>query len=236
MTQPLRWGFGLSPDALPLLRRLLAAGLLDRLALPPNDDHWPSGGLPAFLAEEWPRSSTFVAVGACGAITRLIAPLLNHKSSDPAVVVLDPAGRFAVPLLGGHAAGGEALAQAIAAGKVTAAEIAGSFAGGLLGFLGSVVGGVFDAVTCVVFAFYLSADNPRLRIDQLMAYSWKILLPLVLVQVLVNGFVLVYGLPLIVLTIAGLAGIGVLVWLTERSVRTPRVAPAALAMQSEAAS
>ena len=115
MTQPLRWGFGLSPDALPLLRRLLAAGLLDRLALPPNDDHWPSGGLPTFLAEEWPRSSAFVAVGACGAITRLVAPVLNHKSSDPAVVVLDPAGRFAVPLLGGHAAGGEALAQAIAA-------------------------------------------------------------------------------------------------------------------------
>ncbi|MFM7652499.1 MAG: precorrin-3B C(17)-methyltransferase [Vulcanococcus sp.] len=115
MTQPLRWGFGLSPDALPLLRRLLAAGLLDRLALPPHDDHWPSGGLPGFLAEEWPRSSAFVAVGACGAITRLIAPLLGHKSSDPAVVALDPAGRYAVPMLGGHAAGGDVLAQAIAA-------------------------------------------------------------------------------------------------------------------------
>lgn len=43
------------------------------------------------------------------------------------------------------------------------ASIASSFAGGLLGFLGSVVGGIFDAVTVVVFAFYLSADNPRLR-------------------------------------------------------------------------
>ena len=115
MTQPLRWGFGLSSDALPLLRRLLAAGLLDRLALPPHDAGWPSGGLPAFLAEAWPRSSALVAVGACGAVTRLIAPLLSHKDSDPAVVVLDPAGRFAVPLLGGHGAGGEALAQAIAA-------------------------------------------------------------------------------------------------------------------------
>ena len=115
MTQPLRWGFGLSPDSLPLLRRLLAAGLLDRLALPPHDDHWPSGALPGFLAEEWPRCSAFVAVGACGAITRLIAPLLGPKGSDPAVVVLDPAGRHAVPLLGGHGAGGEALALAIAA-------------------------------------------------------------------------------------------------------------------------
>ena len=126
MTQTLRWGFGLSPDALPLLRRLLAAGLIDRLALPPDEDHWPSGGLPAFLAEEWPRSAAFVAVGACGAITRLIAPQLGHKSRDPAVVVLDPAGRFAVPLLGGHAAGGEALAQAIAAALAGEAVLTGS--------------------------------------------------------------------------------------------------------------
>jgi cobalt-precorrin 5A hydrolase/precorrin-3B C17-methyltransferase len=126
MTQTLRWGFGLSPDALPLLRRLLAAGLIDRLALPPQGDHWPSGGLPTFLAEEWPRSAAFVAVGACGAITRLIAPQLGHKSCDPAVVVLDPAGRFAVPLLGGHAAGGEALAQAIAAALAGEAVLTGS--------------------------------------------------------------------------------------------------------------
>jgi len=126
MTQTLRWGFGLSPDALPLLRRLLAAGLIDRLALPPEEDHWPSGGLPTFLAEEWPRSAAFVAVGACGAITRLIAPQLGHKSRDPAVVVLDPAGRFAVPLLGGHAAGGEALAQAIAAALAGEAVLTGS--------------------------------------------------------------------------------------------------------------
>ena len=49
----------------------------------------------------------------------------------------------------------------ITPGKI--AEVAGSFAGGLLGLLGSVVGGIFDAVTVVVFAFYLSADNARMR-------------------------------------------------------------------------
>ena len=43
------------------------------------------------------------------------------------------------------------------------AELASSFAGGVLGLLGSVVGGIFDAVTVVVFTFYLSADGPRLR-------------------------------------------------------------------------
>jgi hypothetical protein len=34
MNQRLSWGFALSADALPLLRRLLAAGLIDRIALP----------------------------------------------------------------------------------------------------------------------------------------------------------------------------------------------------------
>ncbi len=36
---------------------------------------------------------------------------------------------------------------------------------------------------------------PRLRIDQLMAFSWKILLPFAIVQVLANGIILAYGGP-----------------------------------------
>ena len=115
MSQPPRWGFSLGPASVPLLRQLLTAGLIERLALPPDGEHWQAGELASLLEQEWPRSRAFVAVGACGAVTRLIAPLLAGKAQDPAVVVLDPAGRYAVPLLGGHHAGGEALAQAIAA-------------------------------------------------------------------------------------------------------------------------
>ena len=115
MSQQPSWGFSLGPASVPLLRRLLTAGLIDRLALPPQNDHWTTEELSTLLREEWPRSRAFVSVGACGAITRLIAPLLTGKADDPAVVVLDPAGHFAVPLLGGHQAGGEALARSIAA-------------------------------------------------------------------------------------------------------------------------
>lgn len=39
----LRWGFGLGGAGLPLLRRLLAAGLIDRIALPPQ----PGEGISA---------------------------------------------------------------------------------------------------------------------------------------------------------------------------------------------
>ena len=130
MSQRLRWGFALSSNALPLLRRLLNAGLIDRIALPPNSSDtasvWSSRGVAELLSAEWQQSSAFVAVGACGAITRLIAPLLGHKSEDPAVVVLDPQGRFAIPLLGGHAAGGEALSEQIAALLGGAAVLTGA--------------------------------------------------------------------------------------------------------------
>ncbi len=36
---------------------------------------------------------------------------------------------------------------------------------------------------------------PRLRIDQLMSFSWKVLLPFAIVQVLANGIILAYGGP-----------------------------------------
>jgi len=68
-----------------------------------------------WLAQEWDRASAVVAVGACGLVTRLIAPLLRGKELDPAVVVLDPQGQFAVPLLGGHLAGADQLSREIAA-------------------------------------------------------------------------------------------------------------------------
>jgi len=115
MSERLSWGLSLSHHALPLLRQLLERGLIDRIASPADGVAWQGGDLQGFLASEWPRSRAFVAIGACGAITRLIAPLLEGKQHDPAVVVADPQGRFAIPLLGGHGAGAEALAQAVAA-------------------------------------------------------------------------------------------------------------------------
>ncbi|MDN5382342.1 MULTISPECIES: precorrin-3B C(17)-methyltransferase [Streptomyces] len=57
---------------------------------------------------------------ATGAVVRLIAPLLDEKASDPGVVCVDEAGRFAVSLVGGH--GGGANELAVAVGEVLGAE------------------------------------------------------------------------------------------------------------------
>src|SRR6266536_241441 len=52
---------------------------------------------------------------AVGATVRLLAPLLTTKHDDPAVVCVDEALRFAVPVLGAHSGGGNELARRVAA-------------------------------------------------------------------------------------------------------------------------
>ena len=102
---------GFSPSAEAVLRQLEQGGLT-------TETHraWEGNGESGpWLAERWGRVSAVVAVGACGLVTRLIAPLLAGKASDPAVVVLDSQARYTIPLLGGHGAGGEGLAHRIAA-------------------------------------------------------------------------------------------------------------------------
>ena len=47
---------------------------------------------------------------ALGIVVRLAGPLAVDKRRDPAVVVVDDAGRFAISVLGGHGAGANELA------------------------------------------------------------------------------------------------------------------------------
>jgi cobalt-precorrin 5A hydrolase len=55
-----------------------------------------------------------VAIVSLGAVVRLIAPHLQAKETDPAVVVVDEAGRFVIPVLSGHLGGANALAGHLA--------------------------------------------------------------------------------------------------------------------------
>jgi len=69
--------------------------------------------LPALLSAHWTSYDGFIFCLASGAVVRLIAPLLKDKQSDPAVVVLDPSGQFAISLCGGHQGGGDRLTRRI---------------------------------------------------------------------------------------------------------------------------
>jgi cobalt-precorrin 5A hydrolase len=60
------------------------------------------------------QRSQWVLIMATGIATRFVDGLLRDKHQDPAVVVLDEAGRFAVALVGGHEGGANALAYRVA--------------------------------------------------------------------------------------------------------------------------
>ncbi len=63
------------------------------------------------IAELWHDYDGFVFIMATGIVVRVIAGLLESKEIDPAVVVMDDAGRFAIPLLSGHLGGANELAE-----------------------------------------------------------------------------------------------------------------------------
>lgn len=72
-------------------------------------------GIAAALATAWSRHDGLVCIMAAGIVVRALAPLLEDKERDPAVVVVDERGRHAVSLLSGHLGGGNQLARRVAA-------------------------------------------------------------------------------------------------------------------------
>lgn len=70
--------------------------------------------LAQFTQTAFESSDALLFVGAVGIAVRAVAPHLNSKASDPAVLSVDELGRFVIPLAGGHIGGGNRLAERIA--------------------------------------------------------------------------------------------------------------------------
>lgn len=62
----------------------------------------------------WKQYDGFVFIMATGIVVRMIAPHLISKAVDPAIVVIDDAGCFAISLLSGHLGGANELAKSCA--------------------------------------------------------------------------------------------------------------------------
>lgn len=90
--------------------------------------------LKEWTGQMFAAAEAILFIGAAGIAVRSIAPYLEHKTKDPAVVVMDEKGIFAISLLSGHIGGANELAGTLAnlTGAIpvitTATDVNGRFA------------------------------------------------------------------------------------------------------------
>lgn len=66
------------------------------------------------LNERFSKFDQHIGIFSVGIATRLLAPLLQDKRTDPGVICVDEAGQFVVPVLSGHRGGANEIAQKVA--------------------------------------------------------------------------------------------------------------------------
>ncbi len=89
--------------------------LVKALAARHPGDIYPKEHFKEHLQKAFVTYDSLVCVMAAGIVVRILAPLIEHKTSDPAVVVLDQKGQYVISLLSGHLGGANDLARELAA-------------------------------------------------------------------------------------------------------------------------
>ncbi len=67
------------------------------------------------VGNEWKNFDAFIFIGAMGICVRTIAPLVEDKHKDPAVVCVDSLGQNVIAVLSGHVGGANELTREVAA-------------------------------------------------------------------------------------------------------------------------
>ncbi len=62
-----------------------------------------------FLKTNWKKFDAFILIMASGIVVRSIAPLIENKKNDPAILVIDEKGKNVISLLSGHLGGANEL-------------------------------------------------------------------------------------------------------------------------------
>ena len=67
-----------------------------------------------FSSLDYPAIEAIIFIGALGICVRMIAPMVNDKYTDPAVICVDSSGRNAISVLSGHIGGANRLCEEVA--------------------------------------------------------------------------------------------------------------------------
>lgn len=73
-----------------------------------------SGDARQTIQQLFQAGRPLVCIMALGIVVRILGPITQNKETDPAVVVVDEAGQFAISVLGGHGGGANQLAKRVA--------------------------------------------------------------------------------------------------------------------------
>lgn len=79
-----------------------------------DDDSTSFNSLKVLVTELFSLYDALIFICACGIAVRMIAPLINSKINDPAVIVIDESGKYVIPILSGHIGGANALSERLA--------------------------------------------------------------------------------------------------------------------------
>jgi hypothetical protein len=96
------------------------------------------------------------------------------------------------------------------------------FLGGWQGpVLPGVVWFLIKVYAIILVVFWVRGTFPRLRIDQLMAFAWKVMVPLAFYAILITAIYLFYDWPAWSLTLMSLAGLAVVSYLIYYRLMAP---------------
>ena len=66
------------------------------------------------VSEKWQKGNILIFIMAAGIVIRQIAEFIKSKKEDPGVLVINETGKYVIPLLGGHSAYANEIAQKLA--------------------------------------------------------------------------------------------------------------------------
>lgn len=110
----------LTPTGIQLARKLRDCWQTELPIFVPQDkvseglEAFPAGHFKAGLQQLFKEYEALICIMATGIVVRSLAPVLQDKRQDPAVLVMDEKGQHVISLLSGHLGGGNQLARQVA--------------------------------------------------------------------------------------------------------------------------